>query len=119
MEVQNIVNIAANALNNKKAKQLKVLKIDNLTTIADYFVIASAGSTTLVKALADYVEDEFAKEGIHPTAREGKGGNEWMLLDYGDLIVHIFYREMREFYGFDKLWNDAQSIDINSIIEEE
>ena len=110
--------LAVKVLDKKKATDISCIKVSDLTILADYFVICSAGSTTLVKALADYVEDEFAKEGIHPTAREGKGGNEWMLLDYGDLIVHIFYREMREFYGLDKLWNDAQSIDINSIIEE-
>ena len=110
--------LAVKVLDKKKATDISCIKVSDLTILADYFVICSAGSTTQVKALADYVEDEFAKEGIHPTAREGKGGNEWMLLDYGDLIVHIFYKEMREFYGLDKLWNDAQSIDINSIIEE-
>lgn len=111
--------LAVKVLDKKKAVDISCIKVSDLTILADYFVIASAGSTTLVKALADYVEDEFAKDGIHPIAKEGKGGNEWMLLDYGDLIVHIFYREMREFYGLDKLWNDAQSIDINSIIEKE
>jgi len=111
-------SLAVKVLDKKKASDLSCLKVSDLTILADYFIICSAGSTTQVKALADYVEDEFAKYGIHPEAREGKGGNEWMLLDYGDVIVHIFYREMREFYGLDKLWNDAQNIDINSIIEE-
>lgn len=112
-------SLAVKVLDKKKAADVKLLKVSDLTILADYFVICSAGSTTQVKALADYVEDEFAKYGIHPTAREGKGGNEWMLLDYGDVIVHIFYREMREFYGLDKLWNDAESIDIDTIIEKE
>ncbi len=109
--------LAVKVLDKKKATDISCLKVSDLTILADYFVICSAGSSTQVKALADYIEDEFAKEGIHPTAREGKGGNEWMLLDYDDLIVHIFYKEMREFYGLDKLWNDAQEIDINTIIE--
>lgn len=109
--------LAVKVLDKKKATDISCLKVSDLTILADYFVICSAGSTTLVKALADYVEDEFAKDGIHPMAKEGKGGNEWMLLDYGDLIIHIFYREMREFYGLDKLWNDAESIDIKTIIE--
>ena len=112
-------SLAVKVLDKKKAADLSFLKVSDLTILADYFIICSAGSTTQVKALADYVEDEFAKHGIHPTAREGKGGNEWMLLDYGDVIVHIFYREMREFYGLDKLWNDAESIDIDTIIEKE
>lgn len=109
--------LAVKVLDKKKASDISCLKVSDLTILADYFVICSAGSSTQVKALADYIEDEFAKEGIHPTAREGKGGNEWMLLDYDDLIVHIFYKEMREFYGLDKLWNDAQEIDINTIID--
>ncbi len=109
--------LAVKVLDKKKASDLSCLKVSNLTILADYFVICSAGSSTQVKALADNVEDEFAKVGIHPTAKEGKGGNEWMLLDYGDLIIHIFYREMRDFYGLDKLWNDAESIDINTLID--
>ena len=109
--------LAVKVLDKKKAADISCLKVSDLTILADYFVICSAGSTTLVKALADYVEDEFAKDGIHPTAREGKGGNEWMLLDYGDIIIHIFYREMREFYGLDKLWNDAENIDIKTLID--
>ena len=71
----------------------------------------------MVKALADYLEDELAKEGIHPTSREGRGGTEWLLLDFGDVIIHIFYKEMREFYGLDKLWSDAIDIDINTILD--
>lgn len=110
--------LAVKVLDKKKAADVKLLKVSDLTILADYFIICSAGSSTQVKALADNVEDEFAKEGIHPIAKEGKGGNEWMLLDYGDVIIHIFYKEMREFYGLDKLWNDAQSIDINTITAE-
>ncbi|MBQ3118459.1 MAG: bis(5'-nucleosyl)-tetraphosphatase (symmetrical) YqeK [Clostridia bacterium] len=110
--------LAVKVLDKKKAADVKLLKVSDLTILADYFIICSAGSSTQVKALADNVEDEFAKEGIHPIAKEGKGGNEWMLLDYGDVIIHIFYKEMREFYGLDKLWNDAQSIDINAITAE-
>lgn len=109
--------LAVKVLDKKKATDISCLKVSDLTILADYFVICSAGSATQVKALADNLEDEFAKEGIHPIAKEGKGGNEWMLLDYGDLIIHIFYREMREFYGLDKLWNDAESIDIKTLID--
>lgn len=109
--------LAVKVLDKKKATDISCLKVSDLTILADYFVICSAGSATQVKALADNLEDEFAKVGIHPTAKEGKGGNEWMLLDYGDLIIHIFYREMREFYGLDKLWNDAEEIDIKTLID--
>ncbi len=109
--------LAVKVLDKKKADDISCLKVSNLTILADYFVMCSAGSSTQVKALADNIEDEFAKIGIHPTAREGKGGTEWLLLDYGDVIIHIFYKEMREFYGLDKLWNDAESIDIKTLID--
>lgn len=109
--------LAVNVLDKKKAENISLLKVSNLTILADYFIICSANSSTQVKALADYIEDEFAKEGIHPTSREGRGGTEWLLLDYGDIIIHIFYKEMREFYGLDKLWSDAEEIDINKILD--
>lgn len=109
--------LAVKTLDKKKANDISLLKVSNLTILADYFVICSASSSTQVKALADNIEDEFAKEGIHPSAREGKGGTEWLLLDYGDVIIHIFYKEMREFYGLDKLWNDAEEIDIKTLID--
>lgn len=109
--------LAVKVLDKKKADDIACLKVSNLTILADYFVICSANSSTQVKALADNVEDEFAKANIHPTAREGRGGTEWLLLDYGDVIIHIFYKEMREFYGLDKLWNDAEEIDIKTLID--
>jgi len=109
--------LAIKVLDKKKADNISCLKVSDLTVLADYFVICSANSSTQVKALSDYVEDEFAKIGIHPTSREGKGGTEWLLLDYGDVIIHIFYKEMREFYGLDKLWSDAENIDIKTLID--
>lgn len=109
--------LAVRVLDKKQAQDIACLAVSNLTILADYFVICSANSSTQVKALADNIEDEFAKIGIHPTAREGRDGTEWLLLDYGDVIIHIFYREMREFYGLDKLWNDAEEIDIKTLID--
>lgn len=109
--------LAVRVLDKKQATDIACLSVSNLTILADYFVICSANSSTQVKALADNIEDEFAKIGIHPTSREGRGGTEWLLLDYGDVIVHIFYKEMREFYGLDKLWNDAQALDIETLID--
>ncbi len=109
--------LAVKVLDKKQASDITCLKVTNLTILADYFIICSGNSSTQVKALADNVEDEFAKQGIHPTAREGRGGTDWLLLDYGDVIVHIFYKEMREFYGLDRLWDDAENIDINTLID--
>lgn len=109
--------LAVRVLDKKQASDITCLKVTNLTILADYFVICSGNSSTQVKTLADNIEDEFAKEGLHAKTREGRGGTDWLLLDYGDVIIHIFYKEMREFYGLDKLWNDAQSVDIKTLID--
>lgn len=109
--------LAVKLLDSKKAKDIDLLKVGELTILADYFVICTADSSTQVKALADTLEDEFEKVGIMPYSREGKDGLNWLLLDYGDVIVHIFYREMREFYSLEKLWSDAEKIDISKIID--
>ncbi len=111
-------NLAVKILDSKKAKDIDLLKVGELTILTDYFVICTADSSTQVKALADALEDEFEKLDIKPFSREGKDGMNWLLLDYGDVIVHIFYREMREFYSLEKLWDDAEKIDINEIINE-
>ena len=109
---------AVKVLDAKKANDIALLKVDGLTILADYFVICSANSTTQVRALADSVEEEFEKVGIAPLSREGKQGLNWILLDYGDFIIHIFYQETREFYNLEKLWDDAEKIDINQIVNE-
>ena len=105
-------------LDQKKALDIKVLKISELTVLADYFVICSATSTTAVRALCDYVEEEMEKEGLASPQKEGKDGFKWLLMDYGDVIVHIFYEETREFYDLEKLWNDAEQVDISKIVSE-
>ncbi len=105
-------------LDAKKATDIELLQISDLTTLADYFVICTGNSSTQVKALADAVEDEFEKLDIKPYSREGKDGLNWVLLDYGDVIIHIFYKETREFYGLEKLWSDAEKIDISEIVND-
>ena len=117
MEAQNIVKIAANALNNKKARQLKVLKIDDLTTIADYFVIATATSSTHVRALADEVEEKLKEALLEPHHIEGKTTG-WIVLDYSSVIVHVFTPDQREFYNLDSMWSDAVVLDLTTILDE-
>ena len=117
MDAQNILNIAANALNNKKAKQLKALKIDDLTTLADYFVIATATSSTHVRALADEVEEKLKEQSVEPHHIEGKTTG-WIALDYESVIVHVFSRNEREFYGLDKMWADAPAVNLDEILVE-
>lgn len=109
--------LAIKALDKKKALDITCLDVSGLTILTDYFVICSASSTTQLNALAEGVDEEFSKAGIETPTHEGRGGAEWLLLDCGDVIVHIFYKEMREFYGLDKLWDDAKKLDIDTLID--
>ena len=117
MDSQDILKIAANALNNKKARQLKALKIDDLTTLADYFVIATATSSTHVRALADEVEEKLKEQLVEPHHIEGKSTG-WIVLDYTSVIVHVFTPQEREFYNLDSMWSDATDINLETILDE-
>ena len=97
-------------LDAKKAEDIVVLDIRELTSIGDFFIIASGGNTTLVKTLADELEDKLAAEGIEPRRIEGASSAMWILMDYGDVVVHIFYSEQRDFYCLERLWADAPKI---------
>ena len=118
MESKELALTLAKLLDDKKGKDIKVLETGHLTTLADYFVICTGNSNTQVRALADTVEEEFEKIDILPLSKEGRDGFSWVILDYGDVIVHVFDRQAREFYSLDKLWSDAEEIDIKDIIIE-
>ncbi|MBE7048436.1 MAG: ribosome silencing factor [Ruminococcaceae bacterium] len=113
------MKLVARHLDNKKAHDVTVLKITGLTILADYFVICSAPSTTQVKALGDTLEEAMEAAGEVLLKKEGKQGLNWILLDYSDVIVHIFYQETREFYGLEKLWADAEELPLEKILEED
>ena len=102
------MEIAVKALDSKKAQDIKVLKVDDLTILGNYFVIASATSTTQVKALADEVEFKLGEKGITPKSIEGEQSKTWIVLDYVDLIVHVFLEETRDFYQLEHLWADGK-----------
>ncbi|MBQ4518385.1 MAG: ribosome silencing factor [Clostridia bacterium] len=119
MTAKEKMELAVRHLDSKKAKDIKVLEVTGLTLLADYFVICSATSTTQVKALGDTLEEKLELAGEPLLKKEGKQGMQWVLMDYSDVIVHIFYQETREFYGLEKLWADAREIPLNEIIEEE
>ncbi|MBE7036352.1 MAG: ribosome silencing factor [Ruminococcaceae bacterium] len=119
MTAKEKMELAVRHLDNKKAKDIKVLEVTGLTLLADYFVICSATSTTQVKALGDTLEETLELVGEPLLKKEGKQGLNWVLMDYSDVIVHIFYQEIREFYGLEKLWADARELPLNEIIEEE
>lgn len=104
--------MAVKALDSKKALDIKVIKIQDISAIADYFVIATCTSSTHVKALADEVEAQLDEAGISVSHVEGYRSNSWILLDYVDVVVHVFSDEAREYYDLERLWQDGEIIDI-------
>jgi ribosome-associated protein len=104
----------AQILEDRKAIDVVVLDIHSLTIIADYFVIASGGSETQVRALYEEVEEKMRLEGIEPVHKDGHGGNRWIALDYGDVIVHIFHQDDRSFYNLERLWADGIPLSVDN-----
>ena len=113
-----IAEAAVKVLDIKKANNIKLLKIDEKTTIADYFVICAGNSTTQIKTLADEVEYQLNNGGVEHVRLQGTDSDEWKVLDCHDVIIHIFSNEARSFYKLEKLWADAEEIDISGLLTE-
>ena len=101
----------AEILDDRKAKDIKIINVNKKTVIADYFVIASGSSRTQVNALADEVEYKLSLDGIDPTRVEGRGDGSWVLLDFDSVLVHVFGRESRDFYKLEKLWAEGTPVE--------
>lgn len=112
MNAEQLLQQAVISLDKHKGEDLLALKVAGVTSIADYFLLATGTSANNVRSLADYVEEELAKQGKHPLRNEGYRAGDWITLDYGNLMVHIFRRETREFYDLERLWTDAEAVDI-------
>ena len=108
--------LAAKALSDKKGREIQVLEIADLTTLADYFVLATGSSNTQINALCDAVEKELTEKGEEPLHREGYRGGTWVLLDYGCVVVHVFNDEARKFYSLEHLWADGEEVDLSAIL---
>lgn len=104
------------ALDAKKGMDIKLLKIDEVSSLADYFLICTGTSNTHVKTLCDYAEYTLEQLGEPMLGREGHRGNSWELLDYGTIVIHVFTEEARKFYDLERLWADAKQVDISKII---
>lgn len=113
-----IAEAAVKVLDIKKANDIKLLKIDEKTTIADYFVICAGNSITQIKTLADEVEYQLNNGGVEHVRLQGTDSDEWKVLDCHDVIIHIFSNEARNFYKLEKLWADAEEIDISGLLTE-
>ena len=112
MTVDELWQLAVHTLDKHKAEDIRVLSVSHITSIADYLLIAGGGSANQVRSLADYVEEALAKEGKHPLRHEGYATGDWITLDYGDVLVHVFRRETRDFYDLERLWVDATPMDV-------
>ena len=116
MTPKELAIIAAKALDEKKGKEISAIEITDLTTLADYFVICTATSNTQVKAMSDACEEAAENQGEKVHHIEGHRGGQWTLLDYSAVVVHVFTQEGREFYGLERLWSDAQPVDISKYL---
>lgn len=103
-------------MDSKKAKDIRLIKIEGISSLGDYFVVASVSNTTQVKAIADEVEDEMTKLGLEPNRVEGRQSAQWILMDYYDVMVHVFLDEARSFYNLERLWSDAPQLDISDLL---
>lgn len=101
------------ALDDKKGHNITVMDVQHITSIADYFVLATGTSTKHATSLADSVEDELSKMGLEPAHKEGHQSGDWILLDYLDVIVHVFTQETREFYNLEKMWKEAEILEVS------
>lgn len=111
MEILDIVKTIINTLDDKSGEEIQILHVEDLTVIADYFILATATGSTHLKALADEVEFRLKQQEILPARIEGQGTSGWILMDYQSVIVHIFTQNAREFYNLERLWGDATPLE--------
>lgn len=105
-----------NCMDDKKAEDIRVLDIRELTAMADYFVICHGNSNTQMKAISDEIAEKLREDAVFPVGREGFDSAYWILMDYTDVVVHIFSRESRDFYGIENLWADARLVNTDEIL---
>lgn len=115
MEAKEMAKLALQALEDKKAEDVKVIDISEISTIADYFIIASGKNRSQIQALCDNVDETLGRAGIAMKQTEGYKNANWILMDYGDIIVHIFDKENRLFYDLERIWRDGKEIETDEL----
>lgn len=110
-ETKELVEQVAEWVSDKRGKDIQIIDLDGLSVLADYFLIASGTNERQVAAIANEIEDKLSENGIEPKGIEGKNGGRWILLDYGDMVFHIFHEEDRAFYNLERLWKDGNNIE--------
>ena len=110
-----MAQIAYNAMEDKKAEDIRIIEIGEISTIADYFIIANGTNSSQVQALVDSVDEALSKAGIEPQRIEGNRSSNWILMDYGDIVIHIFSKEDRLFYDLERIWRDGKTLSIEDL----
>ena len=116
LSAKEVAYAVTKALDSKKGMDIKLLKIDRVSTLADYFLICTGTSNTHVRTLCDFAEYTLTELGEPMLGREGHRGNAWELLDYGSVVIHVFTEEARKFYDLERLWADAEVVDLRDIV---
>ena len=119
MNSKKIARLACEAMEDKKAQDIKIINIEQVSTLADYFIIASGANRNQVQAMADNVEEQLGRAGFTVKNVEGYQTGNWILMDYGDMIVHVFDRQNRLFYDLERIWRDGKQIDPEEFCKEE
>lgn len=117
MESKEILEIAVKAAENKRAEELTALDMTKVSLMADYFLIMEANSSRQIQAIADEITDQMAANGVKIRDVEGKNEANWILIDLGDVVVHVFQKEQRSHYNLEKLWSDAPTVDLGQWVE--
>ena len=112
MNSKEIARMACEALEDKKALEVKIINIEKVSTLADYFIIASGNNDNQVRAMVDNVDEEMHKIGKNPTHIEGYRSGDWVLMDYEDIIVHVFNKDNRLFYDLERIWRDGKVVEL-------
>ena len=112
-----MAQIACKAIDDKKGQDIKIIDIHNVSVIADYFVIASGTNSNQVQAIFDNVEEQLGRAGFEAKQIEGNRNSSWILMDYGDVIVHVFDEENRLFYDLERIWRDGKVLEMDAFLE--
>ena len=114
-ESRTMARLACDALEDKKALDVKVIGLEKISTLADYFIIASGANRNQVQAMADNVDEMLGRAGHQPKQVEGYQSANWILMDYGNIVIHIFDEENRLFYDLERIWRDGQSVELSQL----
>lgn len=115
MTSKELAKLACDALDDKKALEIKVINIENVSTLADYFIIASGTNHNQVQAMADNVDETLGRSGYEPKQIEGYQNANWILMDYRDIVIHIFDEENRLFYDLERIWRDGTVVEVEDL----